>query len=92
MKDQPDFIGSEFPFDENQGVTCMYGNCYPLNFFTEKQWKAVYELAANIVTNQEFYHEKEIKLLRSKHRKAVKKLKEEHAFTLSLLEDPYSNV
>jgi hypothetical protein len=78
MTKEPDFIKRDFTTygSISKGEICIYGNCYPANFFTEEQWDAVHELAANVITNSEFYHKKEIKLLRSKHRKAVRKLKD----------------
>lgn len=61
--------------DEKDGPTCWYGLCLPKDIFTTKQEAVIHDLLAEAIGKQEEFHYKEIKLLRSKHRKAVKKLK-----------------
>lgn len=58
------------------GEECINGICFASNFFTPEQRRVVDALMYSACSNSKFYYEKEIKLLRAKHRKAVKKLKD----------------
>lgn len=69
-------IETEIPTSPALGVICIGGICIPACTFNEDQWKLIGELTNNVANNERFYYEKEIKLLRAKHRKAVKKLKD----------------
>ena len=59
-----------------EGAICIDGICFRGNLFDEEQWEVVESLMTNASAGTKWVYEKQIKELRSKHRKVVKKIKD----------------
>lgn len=69
-------IETEIPTSPALGAICINGICFRADLFNAEQWTTVNELMKASSDQMKHHYEKEIKLLRAKHRKAVKKLKD----------------